>query len=80
MEDTSFKVGIRRNEDPGLDFYVPFKSFSTHPARSNSGTIRSGGLAAPVFNGALRGSVPRREPARHVFTACADDAVTLEPG
>jgi hypothetical protein len=39
----------RWQEDLGLNIYGPFKVFSTHPAKSNSGNIWSG-LLATVFN------------------------------
>lgn len=42
--------GKRWQEDLGLNVYGPFKVFSTHPAKSNSGNIWSG-LLATVFNG-----------------------------
>ncbi len=42
--------GARWQEDLGLTIYGPFKVFSTHPAKSNSGNIWSG-LLATVFNG-----------------------------
>lgn len=42
--------GARWKEDLGLNIYGPFKVFSTHPAKSNSGNIWSG-LLATVFNG-----------------------------
>lgn len=41
--------GARWQEDLGLNIYGPFKVFSTHPAKSNSGNIWSG-LLATVFN------------------------------
>ncbi|MEM8729988.1 MAG: hypothetical protein AAGF79_08720, partial [Pseudomonadota bacterium] len=41
--------GARWQEDLGLTIYGPFKVFSTHPAKSNSGNIWSG-LLATVFN------------------------------
>ena len=40
----------RWQEDLGLNIYGPFKIFSTHPAKSNSGNIWSG-LLATVLNG-----------------------------
>lgn len=40
----------RWKEDLGLNIYGPFKVFSTHPAKSNSGNIWSG-LLATVLNG-----------------------------
>lgn len=46
--------GARWKEDLGLNIYGPFKVFSTHPAKSNSGNIWSG-LLATVLNG---GDVP----------------------
>ncbi len=41
--------GARWQEDLGVNVYGPFKVFSTHPAKSNSGNIWSG-LLATVFN------------------------------
>lgn len=41
--------GARWQEDLGLNVYGPFKVFSTHPAKSNSGNIWSA-LLATVFN------------------------------
>lgn len=49
--------GKRWKEDLGLNIYGPFKVFSTHPAKSNSGNIWSG-LLATVFNG---GDTPTEE-------------------
>ncbi|MBK1635406.1 hypothetical protein [Rhodovulum adriaticum] len=43
------EAGTRWKEDLGLNIYGPFKVFSTHPAKSNSGNIWSG-LLATVFN------------------------------
>lgn len=42
--------GARWKEDFGLNIYGPFRIFSTHPAKSNSGNIWAG-LLAIVFNG-----------------------------
>jgi hypothetical protein len=47
---TLISEGARWQEDLGLNIYGPFKVFSTHPAKSNSGNIWSG-LLATVFNG-----------------------------
>jgi len=41
--------GARWKEDLGLNIYGPFRIFSTHPAKSNSGNVWSG-LLAIVFN------------------------------
>ena len=41
--------GARWQEDFGLNIYGPFKVFSTHPAKSNSGNIWSG-LLSTAFN------------------------------
>jgi hypothetical protein len=49
--------GARWQEDLGVGVYGPFKVFSTHPAKSNSGNIWSG-LLATVFNG---GATPTEE-------------------
>lgn len=45
-----FDREARWKEDLGLNIYGPFKVFSTHPAKSNSGNIWAG-LLATVFNG-----------------------------
>lgn len=44
--------GARWQEDLDLNIYGPFKIFSTHPAKSNSGNIWSGLLATSFNNGA----------------------------
>ena len=44
------REGARWKEDLGLNIYGPFKVFSTHPAKSNSGNIWSA-LLATVLNG-----------------------------
>jgi len=44
------REGVRWQEDLGLKIYGPFKIFSTHPAKSNSGNIWAG-LLATVLNG-----------------------------
>ena len=49
--------GTRWKEDLGLNIYGPFKIFSTHPAKSNSGNIWAG-LLATVFDG---GKTPTRD-------------------
>jgi hypothetical protein len=41
--------GARWKEDLGLNIYGPFRIFSTHPAKSNSGNVWSG-LLSIVFN------------------------------
>jgi hypothetical protein len=42
-------AGARWKEDLGLNIYGPFRIFSTHPSKSNSGNVWSG-LLAIVFN------------------------------
>ncbi len=44
--------GARWKEDFGLNIYGPFRIFSTHPAKSNSGNVWSGLLAIVFNNGA----------------------------
>lgn len=44
--------GSRWKEDLGLNVYGPFKVFSTHPAKSNSGNIWAGLLATALNDGA----------------------------
>ncbi len=44
--------GARWKEDLGLNIYGPFRIFSTHPAKSNSGNVWSGLLAIVFNNGA----------------------------
>ncbi|MEL7469060.1 MAG: hypothetical protein AAFN27_11435 [Pseudomonadota bacterium] len=51
------REGARWKEDLGLNVYGPFKVFSTHPAKSNSGNIWAG-LLATVLNG---GTTPTEE-------------------
>jgi hypothetical protein len=48
---TLISEGARWQEDLGLNIYGPFKIFSTHPAKSNSGNIWSGLLATSFNNG-----------------------------
>lgn len=43
--------GTRWKEDLGLNIYGPFKVFSTHPAKSNSGNIWAGLLATVMNDG-----------------------------
>lgn len=43
--------GARWKEDFGLNIYGPFRIFSTHPAKSNSGNVWSGLLAITFNNG-----------------------------
>jgi hypothetical protein len=43
--------GARWKEDLGLNIYGPFRIFSTHPAKSNSGNVWSGLLAITFNNG-----------------------------
>jgi len=44
--------GARWKEDFGLNIYGPFRIFSTHPAKSNSGNVWAGLLAIVFNNGA----------------------------
>jgi hypothetical protein len=44
-------TGARWKEDLGLNIYGPFRIFSTHPAKSNSGNVWSGLLAITFNNG-----------------------------
>lgn len=45
------RQGARWKEDLGLNVYGPFKVFSTHPAKSNSGNIWAGLLATVLNDG-----------------------------